>query len=167
MAATWGGAIGGSSRPLRVSPERREQTVVEEGVDAVKPKVAVLSSLLALAFAVGPALADTHDEVVANIPFKFVAAGKAHQPGSYELRVSANRGTIELVPPEGPDEVILVMTRLATPGIPTTEGRLVFDEVGSTCTLSEIWMPQVDGFLVHATKEAHTHRVTPLARKAG
>jgi hypothetical protein len=136
-------------------------------VDAVKPKVAVLSSLLALAFAVGPALADPHDELVASIPFKFVAAGKAQEPGSYALRVGHNLGTIELVPPKGPDEALLAMSRLAAPGTPPTAGRLVFDKVGSTYTLSEVWIPDVDGFLVHATKEAHTRQVTPLGRKTG
>jgi hypothetical protein len=136
-------------------------------VDAVKPKVAVLSSLLVLGFAVGPARADMHDEVVANIPFQFVAAGKAQEPGSYELRVSQNLGTIELVPPKGPDEAMLVISRLAAPSTPPTEGQLVFDKVGSTYTLSEVWIPDVDGFLVHATQEAHTQQVTPLGRKAG
>ena len=134
----------------------------------MNPKVAGLASLMALAFVVGPAVADAQqdDELVANVPFKFVAAGKPHQAGAYALRVNKTRETVELVPPKGTGEVMLVMTRLAAPEKEMAEGRLVFDKVGDTYTLSEVWVPGEDGFLVHATKETHTHHATPLGRKA-
>ncbi len=132
----------------------------------MSPRIAGLASLMALAFVVGPAVADTHDEVVAKVPFKFVAAGKLQEAGAYELRVDVNEQTVELVPPKGSDEMMLVITRLASPAGRPSEGRLVFDKVGDRYTLSEIWMPGMDGFLVHATKGTHAHETTPLAKKA-
>jgi hypothetical protein len=57
---------------------------------------------------------------------------------------------------------LLVLTRLAAPHAKLPEGRLVFDKVGDTYTLSEMWLPDKDGFLLHATKEKHTHHTTPL-----
>ena len=133
----------------------------------MNPKVAGLGSLMALAFVIGPAVADAQQAgLVANVPFKFVAAGKPQDAGAYGLRVDKTRGAIELVPPKGAGEVMLVMTRLAAPEGVMSGGRLVFDKVGDTYTLSEIWVPGEDGFLVHATKETHTHQTTPLGRKA-
>jgi hypothetical protein len=136
-------------------------------VDTVNPKVAGLATLVALAFVVGPAVAHAQAQsLVANIPFKFVAAGKPHDAGAYGLRLNTNRETVELVPPKGPGEVMLVVTRLAAPDRPTPEGRLVFDKVRDTNTLSEIWVPGEDGFLVYATKETHGHQAIPLGKKA-
>ena len=128
-------------------------------------KMAGLASMMALAFVVGPAVGDTPDEVVANIPFKFVAAGKVQDAGAYGLRADVEQDAIELVPPKGSGSVMMVMTRLVGPEGRSPEGRLVFDKVGDTYTLSEVWFPGTDGFLVHATKETQTHHTTPLARK--
>jgi hypothetical protein len=145
--------------------------MVEEGVDTVNPKVAGLASFMALAFVIGPALAYAQwdaqqEELVVHVPFRFVAAGQAHDAGAYELLVSQHPGSIEIVPSRGPDEVIPVATRLAAPPEPpTSEGRLVFDKVGDSYTLSEVWVSDEDGFLVHSTKETHTHQTVPLRRK--
>jgi hypothetical protein len=121
---------------------------------------------MALAFVAGPAVADTHEEVIAKVPFRFVAAGRLQDAGAYGLKVDMNEGTVELVPPRGPGEVMLVVTRLAPPAGQHPEGRLVFDKVGKTYTLSEVWIPGVDGFLVHAANETHPRETTTLARKA-
>lgn len=128
-------------------------------------KAAGLASLMAIAFVAGPALAGSLDEVVANIPFKFVAAGKLQDAGAYALRIDVEQETVELVPPKGSGEVMPVVTRLAAPEGLKREGRLVFDKVGDTYTLSEVWLTGADGFLMHATKGPHTHHTTPLARK--
>jgi hypothetical protein len=54
--------------------------------------------------------------------------------------------------------VLPVITRLAA--LSVDEAKLVFDKVGNSNVLSEIWVAGEDGYLVHITKGAHTHQVT-------
>jgi hypothetical protein len=41
------------------------------------------------------------------------------------------------------------------------DSHLVFDKVGTTYTLSELWEPGYDGILVDMTKGKHEHHVIP------
>jgi len=129
-------------------------------------RVAILVASVALAFVVGPAMALAQEgALVADIPFKFIAAGKTHDVGTYGLRVVEDQAAVELIPPKGAGEVMLVETRLAASSPAAVEGHLVFDKVGDTYTLSEMWVPGTDGFLLHATKEKHTHHTAVLRKK--
>jgi hypothetical protein len=40
-----------------------------------------------------------------------------------------------------------------------TAPMLVFDKVGDRHYLSEVWMPGLDGFLLQARAEQHSHRL--------
>ena len=53
-----------------------------------------------------------------------------------------------------------VLTRLAA-GIHTTkqDAHVVFDKVGDKYTLSEIWIPGIDGFVLNMIKETHEHKI--------
>jgi len=129
--------------------------------------------VLALAFApllaARPAAADVPEAVVADVPFKFLAMGGAHDPGQYELRVADNRKTIELIPSSNAGAgnkagVEMVITRLGGPNTPEND-RLVFDKVGDTYRLAEMWIAGEDGFLLYSTKEPHAHHAIPLHHK--
>jgi hypothetical protein len=125
-----------------------------------------LVALSVVAVVVGPAMASAQDMVIADVPVKFMAAGKAHDPGKYELRATEDLMAVELVPPAGPAEPMLTITRLAGHEESAAEGRLVFDKVGETYYLSELWIPGSDGFLLHATKGTHTHHTIKIHKKA-
>lgn len=130
-------------------------------------RVAILVASVALAFVVGPAMVLAQEgALVADIPFKFIAAGKTYDAGAYGLRVVQDQEAVELTPPKGAGQVMLIVTRLAASSSAAVEGRLVFDRVGDTYTLSEMWVPGTDGFLLHATKGKHTHQTAVLQRKA-
>jgi hypothetical protein len=103
-----------------------------------------------------------------DIPFKFIAAGKVHQPGAYEVQVSDSQAVLTLIPHKRKEaaSTLLVLTRLAAPATPLTEGRVVFDKAGDRYYLSELWVPGLDGFLTHAEKGAHTHQAIKIDRKA-
>ncbi len=130
-------------------------------------KLSIVVGLLALAFVVGGSAAYAQDVVSGNIPFKFIAAGRVHQPGMYELRVSDDEGLLMLLDEsvKTPSNALLVEGRLASPATLTSEvGRLVFDKVGDTYYLSEAWFPGLDGFIVHTTPGEHTHETVTVTR---
>jgi hypothetical protein len=115
----------------------------------------------------GPASrASAQDILEANIPFSFTASGKTHDAGKYEFRVIEDDQTLEFTGPAKTGGFIQVMTRLAAPEAFIPDGRLVFDKVGETYFLSEMWLPEQEGFLVHAEKERHTHHVVKLRKHA-
>ncbi len=125
----------------------------------MKTKIAVTMGLVALlAMVIGSAHAA--QALRANIPFQFVVEGKALPAGEYDFIQSPDKQSIQVIPTKkGPSADALVLTRLGK-GIHTTQidAHIVFDKVGETYFLSEIWVPEVDGYLIHATKQPHEHR---------
>ncbi len=106
--------------------------------------------------------------LVGDIPFKFMAAGRMHDPGRYELRVSEDESGLTVTPEGkglGAGIEVLALTRLASPAGGVPESRLVFDKVGDTYYLSEAWFSGEDGFVLHSTREKHTHATIRLNKK--
>ncbi len=120
--------------------------------------------LLATGF--GFAQIQTIQSLRANIPFQFVVEGKTLPAGEYNFIRSADNGSFQIISTKkGPSAVALVITTLGG-AIHSTpqDSHIVFDKIGDTYTLSEIWIPQLDGFLLHATKEKHEHRSINIPR---
>jgi hypothetical protein len=105
--------------------------------------------------------------VTAKIPFAFSAAGKTLPPGQYEFRRGSNAESITISGSDKDSNVILpVITRLAA-GIHTTpkDAHVVFDLVGTTHTLSEVWVSNEDGYMLSVTKGSHKHEVLDIPTK--
>jgi hypothetical protein len=103
--------------------------------------------------------------VRANIPFAFAAAGKTLPAGQYDFVRDTSDEVIKVAGPvKGPTVQAMVITRLAG-GMHTTpqDAHIVFDKVGEKYFLSEVWIPGVDGFLLHTTKEKHEHRIQDVS----
>lgn len=96
-----------------------------------------------------------------KVPFAFSAGKKALPAGDYEVRLDQPTESVRVFNPATRTEVAVpFITRLAAPAHPAVTGsHIVFDKVGNTYTLSEIWWPGQDGILVHATKGPHEHHV--------
>jgi hypothetical protein len=102
----------------------------------------------------------------ANVPFEFTVGAKALPAGQYQITRLAGDASIRITAVEkGPAAVATVITRLWG-GIHTSpqDAHLVFDQVGDTSFLSEIWIPGMDGFPVHSTKGKHEHRTVDIPR---
>ena len=101
----------------------------------------------------------------ADIPFEFHAGTEILPPGTYSFtnNDSARAVTITRVGPKAPagsvrDLRLPIVTRLGVR--PTSdEGTLVFDKVNGIRTLSEVWIPLIDGFLVHSSAETEVHEI--------
>jgi hypothetical protein len=103
----------------------------------------------------------------ANIPFAFSAGGKQLPAGQYAITRATNGQSINVVSDDRKNSAaILIMTRTAG-AIHTTAGdsHVVFDKVGETYTLSELWYPGTDGYVLNSTKEQHEHRVVDVSVK--
>jgi hypothetical protein len=125
----------------------------------MKTKYAVTLGLVALLVMIlGSAQAAT--QIRANIPFQFVVEGKTLPAGEYDLVRNDNDQSIQVIAvKKGPSADALVVTKISG-AIHTTpqDTHIIFDKVGDTYYLSELWIPDFDGYLLRATKEKHTHR---------
>ncbi len=126
----------------------------------MKTKFALAIGFVALlALAVGSAQAA--QTIRANIPFQFVVNGKALPAGEYDFVRNPNNQSIDVVPLKkgSTGAVALVVTRLSAEiHMTPKDTHIVFDHVGDTYFLSELWTGNEDGFLLHITKETHRHR---------
>jgi len=100
-----------------------------------------------------------------NIPFPFVASGKVLPAGDYAFRYDFASRTVKVSGWSKGDIYLPSITSLAA-GIHSTvrDAYIVFDKVGETYTLSEVWEPNMDGILLYATKEKHEHQVVHAKR---
>jgi hypothetical protein len=101
--------------------------------------------------------------VKAKIPFAFSVAGNILPAGQYDFRASPASNVVAVEATGKPAVLQGVVTRLAG-AMHTTpkDAHIVFDKVGSNYTLSELWAPGNDGFLLSTTKAAHEHAVVDV-----
>jgi hypothetical protein len=111
-----------------------------------------------------PVYAQSQNPQYVNIQFKFMAGHKELPPGRYTIfkdhesapyvtiRSAADNSMVKL-------QVHTQLARQGEPGADNQKIRLVFDRVGETRYLSEIWLPGRDGLLVHGTSGDHQHDV--------
>lgn len=96
---------------------------------------------------------------VVTVGFPFIINGKQLPAGKYSIEQPTNELLIFQEEKGGAPRIEApVITRLAAPSTPISEPKLVFDKVGSTYYLSEVWFRGKDGFLLYGSKEAHTHQ---------
>jgi hypothetical protein len=133
----------------------------------MKTRIMLALGLVAL-LGVGSAYAAqlTAEVLKAKIDFQFTAGGKVLPAGDYEFRLDEGQVPVFRIQGQGKTGALAnVITRLAAE-IHTTlqDAHVVFDKVGDTYTLSEIWIPGVDGFLLQITKGKHEHKVINIQR---
>ena len=118
--------------------------------------VAALFALLAV-----PTSAFAAQTLKTDITFPFRVGEKTLPAGHYEFRISYGEELVNVVnPSNGAGAVTTFLTYLApTPHSTATDAHIVFDKVGNTYTLSELWIPGQEGILVYATKGKHEHQI--------
>jgi hypothetical protein len=93
---------------------------------------------------------------VVETTFAFEVGGKVLPAGKYDIE-QPTRELLLFRPAKGPAVEAKVVTRLAQPATPLVEPKVVFDKVGDKYTVSEVWLPGKDGFLMANTPGAHVH----------
>ena len=118
----------------------------------------LLAGAIAYGQGVGP--------VKAKIPFAFSAGEKALPAGQYSFTPDSSLAAMQVASADGKSSAnVLILTRLAA-GIHTTpaDAHVVFDKIGNSYFLSEIWLPNEDGFMLRLTKEKHEHQIISVPR---
>ena len=130
----------------------------------MKRRFLVVSCLLAL-LAVVSAYGVDLSPVKANIPFEFTAAGKVYPAGDYTFTQDAGPVPRTFTIQGPANGVVTILTRTAG-GMHTTpkDAHIVFDVMGDTNILSEIWIPGIDGYMLNVTSEVHTHKIINVPR---
>ncbi len=126
----------------------------------MRTKILAVSNLLILLVVVSAYGQATHT-LRAKIPFAFMIGKQVLPEGQYEFRTTSTPDTVDVMSlGKGPSAVAPIITRLAA-GIHTTpkDSHIVFDKVGDVYTLSEIWEPGQDGYLLNWTKGKHEHHI--------
>ncbi len=125
----------------------------------MKTKIAVAAGLVALLVTVFGS-AQAAPSIVVKVPFQFMVNNATLPAGEYNFIRSNDEQSFQIVSTnKGPSAAVLVLTRLGKEIHVTPEdAHVVFDKVGDTYFLSEVWLPRMDGFLLRATKEKHEHR---------
>ena len=130
----------------------------------MKRSVVMAMSLIAF-LAVTSGYAQTPTLVTGKIAFPFMAGGKALPAGDYEFIREGTTPTIRVVSGGKNVALVPIITRLSG-AIHTTpkDSHVVFDKMGDKYTLSEIWSPGQDGYMLASTKGPHEHAVLDVPR---
>jgi hypothetical protein len=97
--------------------------------------------------------------VNAKIPFAFSVEGKVLPAGQYSFAEGPGAASVNVKSSDGKEGVMaLIQTRIAA-GIHTStdDSHVVFDKIGNSYFLSEVWVFGVDGYVLNVTKEKHEH----------
>jgi hypothetical protein len=130
----------------------------------VKRRLVMAMSLIAF-LAVTSGYAQNLMMVTGKITFPFMAGGKALPAGQYEFVRDGTASAIRVVSGGKNLALVPIITRLSgaihtTP----TDSHIVLDKMGDKYTLSEIWIPGMDGFMLSSTKGEHGHAVIDVPR---
>jgi|WetSurMetagenome_2_1015567.scaffolds.fasta_scaffold66612_3 hypothetical protein len=122
----------------------------------MKIRILVVAGTLAL-LAASAVYAQT---LSVDVPFGFTAAGTQFPSGHYQFTPASGNRSVRIDGPENHKAIAQVLTRLAG-AIHTTpkDAHVVFDKVETQYFLSEIWIPQQDGYDMYNTKAKHEHKV--------
>jgi hypothetical protein len=102
-----------------------------------------------------------------TVDHPFIVSGKTLPAGDYAITYDSGSHVFSIMGSTNKaDAIAVVEVRLSVPkeNLNPTESRLVFTVVGDKFVLSEIWLPDQNGFLVGAERLAHTRNVTKARR---
>jgi hypothetical protein len=119
----------------------------------MKTKLFVIIGLVAfLTIAAGSTRAASGLRV--NIPFSFSVKSAVLPAGDYEFLAGNGREYVLVLSlAKGPSAGAVIVGRLSDPANEmSNDSKIIFDQVGDTYTLSEIWFPQTYGFQLYAAK---------------
>ena len=129
----------------------------------MKHRIFALLFVAALLLVANPSISLAQNVTFITTDFPFVVQGKTVPAGTYVLRLKPDMTEFTLTQSDSPAPAgataVTTMTRLGGAQPPKGNSRVVFDKAGDSFYLSEIWLPDQDGWLVHAASGKHTHRV--------
>lgn len=92
-----------------------------------------------------------------EVPYAFTFAAKSMPAGTYTFTFQGSRLSVSSAT-SGPISQS-VMSQLTGPAQLFRDGSLIFDKTVSGLVLAEVWIPGVDGLLLHSIPKGHTRTV--------
>jgi cytochrome c553 len=114
----------------------------------------LMTFLFVTIFSVGLAFGQT---MRFEVPYAFSFGPKVLPAGTYTFAV--HNGFLVLGSDTGVSSHGNIITRLSGPAEFLRDGSLVFDKGDSGLTLSEVWLPGIDGLLLHSIPKGHSRSV--------
>jgi hypothetical protein len=108
-------------------------------------------------------------ELIVNIPYQFTVEGKQCPPGSYTIERTTSEGILVIRSAELKTAIQApILTRISQSEV-VTEPRIVLDKYeGDRYELSEVYFPEMDGYLLVGTKPTpHKHEMIKAKRNKG
>jgi hypothetical protein len=99
-----------------------------------------------------------------KVTFPFQVSDKVLPAGTYSIE-QPSAEILVLRDAKGDVVQMPVIIRVAKLSPPLTESKVIFDKFGDSYYISEIWVPDRDGFVVGATREIHTHHAVTIYKK--
>jgi hypothetical protein len=130
-------------------------TTVRQAGDSLA-RAALAAFVVALIAIASPAHAQSRARVTVDFPF--IAAGIAMDAGAYDVEATSEQLTLRAVSGRSRAVMMPVITRLGMHEA-VSDTKLVFAKVAGTLYLSEVWFPNLDGFVVFAAPADHEHSV--------
>jgi len=95
-----------------------------------------------------------------QVSFPFTVEGKALPAGTYDMVKDEVAGVFKVSDEAKNEAAASIRTRLSAGAhMAPSEAQVVFDKLGETYLLSEIWIPGQDGYALAITKAKHEHVV--------
>lgn len=122
--------------------------------------VNLLTLVLAACLAAIPACAQGgRASMVVEIPYQFSIGSKAMQAGTYTFSYLEDQNMLLIKSPNSSPINELVMTRISGPDDFLRNGSIVFDRTDGGRLISELWIPGMDGLLLHAAPRSSSREV--------
>jgi hypothetical protein len=102
-----------------------------------------------------------------NVPFAFVAQDQNCPAGIYTFSRGQMQAIVAMRSADGKISVQLPVVTALARSSDKDDHLLAFDKVEDKRVLSEVWLPDRDGALVHITPADHTHEIIRKASGGG
>lgn len=105
----------------------------------MKTRALVMAAVMALTAMATTRVAQAQNAIAVNVPFDFVAGGKALPAGEYSVRPSSTGNTLILIDRKDASVSALIITHAVVSLDTQTESKLVFNRYGDRYFLSQVW----------------------------
>lgn len=120
-------------------------------------KASFVVLVLVAVVTVSPAFGQTGQGMRLEVPYAFTFASKKLPAGTYTFTMAGSRLTVASAT-TGPASASIISAINGPPEL-FREGSLVFDRADGSLILSEVWIPGVDGMLLHSVPKGHSRAV--------
>ena len=120
--------------------------------------IGIVLAVFVLLFACASIYGQEVHKMTADIPNAFTVSGKQLPAGRYVLELQGTQHQTMTIRSTDGKQSSNAMISTSIGGEKSLDGKVVFDRVGEEYTLSEVWFPGHDGFLLTGYRTGSEHK---------